>query len=281
MKLPNESYLPSSFSHGDVPLITFQLSTSLTNQHDDSSISTAFLKSIGCRMCDVSQMVKTGDRRRSHLPAHGASMKEMILSLVAERSNMSENDLRALREQKIPPRFDEGERLFLLPLIFIVPFVGRTLRSSQANQELYAPHELHFPAVAEQLQWPSLLIIDWIDIERYSPEYVFLKELGVRQAPELTALLDRIVAQYHSTHEFHICRELRFFAEHFQMEYSSAADLKKCQRRFLPSTWPFGDDGQVVLMSPNQTFTGFCCAVHSIMSFSPFYIQNTVHCARC
>lgn len=136
--------------------------------------------------------------------------------------------------------------------------IGRTSQSSRPNEDFYAPHQLHFPSVAQQLHWPSLLIIDWMDIARYSPEYIFLKEIGVREVPELTLLLDRITEKYQSTKEFYVCHELKFFSEHFQSDYSTLKDLKKCQRPFLPSLWPFSHGQQFELLSPQQTFTGSC-----------------------
>lgn len=102
MKFPNESYIPSSFSNDDVPLITFQFSTSAKDKEHDPSIFTTFLKRIGCRMCDVRLMLNARNHRQagqSEAPST-ANMKEMIRSLLAERSELSENDLKALREEK-------------------------------------------------------------------------------------------------------------------------------------------------------------------------------------
>ena len=117
-----------------------------------------------------------------------------------------------------------------------------------------AAHELHFPSVALELQWPSLLIIDWFDIDPHSAEYAFLKEIGVREVPDLSELLDRLVEQHRPGTEYQLPIELCFFAEHFQSDYSTLAHLSECQRDFLPSTWP--GQSQVVLFSPANTFTG-------------------------
>lgn len=101
------------------------------------------------------------------------------------------------------------------------------------------------------------MIIDWIDIDRYSAEYAFLKEIGVRQVPELTILLERIIRHYQSIDAFYVSQELKFFAENFQTEYNNLTDLKKCERAFLPSIWPSKNNSGFFLMPPSETFTGF------------------------
>ncbi|CAF4013844.1 unnamed protein product [Rotaria sordida] len=63
--------------------------------------------------------------------------------------------------------------------------IGTTLESTKKTVQKYVPQKLHFPFVAAQLNWSDLLIIDWQDIDPHSSAYAFLKELGVREVPEL------------------------------------------------------------------------------------------------
>ncbi|CAF5093161.1 unnamed protein product, partial [Rotaria socialis] len=67
---------------------------------------------------------------------------------------------------------------------------------NKENTRKYAPQDLHFPSVAIQLQWTTLPIIDWHDIDARSSEYAFLKEIGVREVPDLQKLIDRIIEEH-------------------------------------------------------------------------------------
>lgn len=102
MKFPKESYLPSTFVDENAPLIIFRLFTSSTDSHDDQSISTTFLKRIGCRMFNLRRLCKFGADHRALRTKSSVNpgMKEIVHSLLTERSNLSLNDLNALREER-------------------------------------------------------------------------------------------------------------------------------------------------------------------------------------
>lgn len=147
--------------------------------------------------------------------------------------------------------------------------LGTTIVSKKTVRAYYAPHELHFPFVATELNWSSLPILDWPDIKSRSPEYAFLKEIGVREVPDISKLLDRIVQKHNNQdnkkrNNYKIPSELRYFAQRFQENYSNKLSISQLDRPFLPSIWPekmAKPDSQkinsdVVLLSPSKTFTG-------------------------
>ncbi|CAF1691736.1 unnamed protein product, partial [Adineta ricciae] len=125
------------------------------------------------------------------------------------------------------------------------------------------PRDLYFPSVAIQLEWPTLPIIDWLNIHPSSPEYAFLKEIGVREVPTLHKLVERIIEEHNtgkqksSTGEkYKISLGLIFFAEKFERHYHSEWRTSTVRGyNFLPSNVPgktSADD--VILLPPNEVF---------------------------
>ncbi|CAF4077045.1 unnamed protein product, partial [Rotaria sordida] len=127
---------------------------------------------------------------------------------------------------------------------------------NKENTRKYAPQDLHFPFVAIQLQWSTLPIIDWHDIDLHSREYVFLKEIGVREVPDLRKLIDRIIEEHNDqkkelNNEYKLPIALKFLAENFQQHYSKLWKTTKIKRPFLPSILP---SKTIILSSSEQVF---------------------------
>jgi hypothetical protein len=108
------------------------------------------------------------------------------------------------------------------------------------------------------MQWPTLPILDWLDIDIHSRAYAFLKEIGVREVPILSQLIDRIIDEHNeymkrnqATYTLPI--SLRFLAEHFQQHYSKLWKTAKIQRPFLPS---YSSTKALVLTLPENVFQG-------------------------
>ncbi|CAF1384942.1 unnamed protein product, partial [Rotaria sordida] len=102
-------------------------------------------------------------------------------------------------------------------------------------------------------------IIDWHDIDLHSREYVFLKEIGVREVPDLRKLIDRIIEEHNEqkkelNNEYKLPIALKFLAENFQQHYSKLWKTTKIKRPFLPSILP---SKTIILSSPEQVFKGF------------------------
>ncbi|CAF3572956.1 unnamed protein product [Rotaria sp. Silwood1] len=230
MKIPNESYIPSSILSSDLPIITLNVPQNLTDDDDDdrqsiienmeNSVSAEFLKRLGCRTLNVQSFVHAPSLLTNSIISNSHAMKTLIQHLMEERDNMSEGDLHGLKQ---------NERLR-----------GTTLISSKESTRKYAPQNLHFPSVAIQLQWSTLPIIDWHDIDPHSSEYAFLKEIGVREVPDLQKLIDRIIEEHNeqkkeSNKEYKLPIALKFLAENFQQHYSKLWKAAKIKRPFLPS----------------------------------------------
>lgn len=90
MKLPSESYLPSSLSTENQPMVNFQLSQTSIDVIDDDSIPVAFLKRIGCRIFDVTLRLSNS--------SGGENMRLLIQSLIEERANLADADFQSLQE---------------------------------------------------------------------------------------------------------------------------------------------------------------------------------------
>ncbi|CAF3568101.1 unnamed protein product, partial [Rotaria sp. Silwood2] len=134
-----------------------------------------------------------------------------------------------------------------------------TLISSKESTRKYAPQNLHFPSVAIQLQWSTLPIIDWHDIDPRSSEYAFLKEIGVREVPDLQKLIDRIIEEHNeqkkkSNNEYKLPIALGFLAENFQQYYSQLWKAARIKRPFLPS---MSLSKTIILSLPEALFKGF------------------------
>ncbi|CAF2075938.1 unnamed protein product, partial [Rotaria magnacalcarata] len=244
MKLPKESYLPSHILRSDRPAITLNLLVEKTtdsqqprNDSNENLVSVYFLKQIGCRMLDIQSIIEN-DSRKNH-----ESMQMLIENLARERNSMSDADFNALKNTKF--------------------LQGTTLKPNRKNKQKYVPHDLHFPFVAEQLRWSQLIILDWHGIDSYSPEYAFLKELGVREAPDLQILLKRIVQEHDNYQRLNKQRKetyklpiaLKFFAKNFQKHYSTFWKTSNIQQPFLPSRFHTKtNDTDIILSAPDKVY---------------------------
>lgn len=150
-------------------------------------------------------------------------------------------------------------------------FVNPTILGKSNDQEKqYRPRELHFPSVGDELDWPALPILDWADLEASAPEYTFLKELGVREVPELNSLLTYIIKTHPTSsvpvRKYHVSDGLTYLATHFHQHYFKFWNAESNKRAFLPcydSTKMFErdyDDANlpVLLASPDSVFAGLC-----------------------
>ncbi|CAF4118498.1 unnamed protein product, partial [Adineta steineri] len=169
MKIPNQSYILSTIPLlPEVPKITINLANDDQNskkinktyqQSTDASsdfVSKEFLKQIGCCTFHL----------QSFIAARHASSDErierLIQELIEERSNMTDIEFEALKQTE-------------------------WLRGT--TNIYYIPRQLCFPSVVIELNWPTLLVIDWPDIKSTSQQYLFLKQLGVREVPDLSLLI--------------------------------------------------------------------------------------------
>ncbi|CAM4809029.1 unnamed protein product [Rotaria magnacalcarata] len=246
MKIPHESYVPSSILSPDLPVITLNVPQTLNDDDDDDNdaqsttenmenpVSAEFLKRLGCRTLNVQSFVHARSSLTNSSNSH--SMKTLIQHLMEERENMSEGDFNALKQSEC--------------------LKGTALLPTKENTRKYAPQDLHFPSVAIQLQWTTLPIIDWHDIDARSSEYAFLKEIGVREVPDLQKLIDRIIEEHNeqkkkSNDEYRLPKALRFLAENFQQHYSKLWKTAKIKRPFLPS---YSSSKTVELSLPDEVF---------------------------
>ncbi|CAF1527188.1 unnamed protein product [Adineta steineri] len=226
MKIPNQSYIPSTIPLlPEVPKITINLTNDNQNskkinktyqQSTDASsdfVSKEFLKQIGCCTFHL----------QSFIAARHASSDErierLIQELIEERSNMTDIEFEALKQTE-------------------------WLRGT--TNIYYIPRQLCFPSVAIELNWPTLLVIDWPDIKSTSQQYLFLKQLGVREVPDLQLLIDRISQEHNAKssnekknqHKYQLPKALSYFIKYFQQHYSSLWTTAHINQLFLPSRSP-------------------------------------------
>lgn len=107
MKLPSESYLPSTLIGDNLPLVTFELSNTNADVNsggiiEDDHISVSFLKRIGCRIFDMESLVKVqlGTTSMTSKTFSNDTMQALIFQLIEERPNMHETDFKALKDSK-------------------------------------------------------------------------------------------------------------------------------------------------------------------------------------
>lgn len=123
------------------------------------------------------------------------------------------------------------------------------------------PSDLHFPSVATCLQWNQLEIIDWLDINPYSKEYFLLKELGVKEVPDLQKLISQIEYEHNhqskSKENYKIPNALVFFAQNYQQYYSNIWKSANIKIPFLPAcTADLNSSTEVILTTPDSVFNG-------------------------
>ncbi|CAF4805200.1 unnamed protein product, partial [Rotaria sp. Silwood2] len=58
--------------------------------------------------------------------------------------------------------------------LFLISYLYVSKTADQTGK--YFPQDLHFPSVAKELIWLALPILDRLDSESYSQEYLFLKK---------------------------------------------------------------------------------------------------------
>lgn len=102
MKLPNESYIPSSLITSDVPLIKLPLPKNEDEADEDLHVSEEFLRRIGCRTVNVQSFVQS---RALVMNESGQreTMKLFIEQLMEEKESMSEGDFNALKRSECLP----------------------------------------------------------------------------------------------------------------------------------------------------------------------------------
>jgi len=240
MKIPNESFIRSSNLSSDLAIIKLYIPQIELNNKEESTeypISIEFLKSIGCRTIYI-PITNNSNEQLNISSEHFQTNQNLIEDLLKQRKNLSENDLKALKHNQC---------------IF-----GTTLESDNSKKQKYKPCELHFPSVGKRLEWNSLLILDWTDIEFNSREYLFLKELGVKEVPDLKLLILRINHEYENQskliNQFKLPKSLSFFAEHFQEHYSKLWKHFNNDIPFLPSLLPDSESKEVILTKPQSVF---------------------------
>ncbi|CAF1298463.1 unnamed protein product [Adineta steineri] len=252
MKVPRESFVLSPLVSPQLPCIVLNIPQSITNNNDtedkqisenfENPVSIDFLKKIGCRMFNFNSFDDD-----SSVSSSSETMKTLIKKFIKERNNMSQADFNELKEKP--------------------SLKGTTLVPRKETTRKYIPRELHFPSVAIRLQWSTLPIIDWLDINPNSSEYAFLKEIGVQEVPNLEKLITQIIQEHNvekrkqnSNGKYQIPLALHFFAEKFQQYYFSSWKMEtigKC--RFLPSYLPGKTideniNGDVILSAPDEVF---------------------------
>ncbi|CAF1261991.1 unnamed protein product [Rotaria magnacalcarata] len=120
---------------------------------------------------------------------------------------------------------------------------GTTLARTEETKRKYIPTELHFPSAAIVLQWTTLPIIDWLDIDSRSLEYTLLKEIGVQEVPNLQNLIERIIQEHrdeiqkqNTNGEYKIPLTLNFLVEKFSGYYYNSWKTGSFEQyQFLPS----------------------------------------------
>jgi len=146
--------------------------------------------------------------------------------------------------------------------------LGRSLDTTADRAGRYSPRDLHFPTLENELDWPTLIILDWPNIDPHSPEYLFLKELGVREVPELYKLINRIVEEHQQSSmivkDYELPTALSFLASNFHKHYIKLWNVEQSQEAFLPcyystkmmDTNANANESKVFLSAPNNVFTG-------------------------
>jgi len=121
--------------------------------------------------------------------------------------------------------------------------------------------------------------LDWPDIEPFSQEYLFLKELGVREIPKLDKLIDRIVEEHQQSSmivkEYELPIALSFLASNFHKHYIKLWNMGKNQQAFLPCYYSTkmldqndnSNESKVFLDAPNNVYTGLVFSLFEISFF--------------
>ncbi|CAF4356500.1 unnamed protein product, partial [Adineta steineri] len=188
------------------------------------------------------------------------TLQNFIQDLLKQRKTMSDTDLNSLKNNSC--------------------LIGTTLEYYGEIKRKYKGNELHFPSVAKELQWKELLIIDWIDINPISEEYFFLKELGVKEAPDLQDLLFRIAQEHYRgsriKSDYKLPHSLIYFAENFRKYYLKVWQNNQIRTSFLPSSPPeINQSSEIILTTPQSVFKESNPLCPSLL---PDVIQCFSHC---
>ena len=239
-QFPKESYFKSANMNEDIPIIELHIPDLSNENKDDYPVSIEFLKSIGCRSIDLSnQTIETNQL--------------FIENLLERRKTLSQNDLNALKTT---------ECLF-----------GKAFRSTNNQIQKYKPNQLHFPSVGQNLDWDELIVLDWEQIDPKSTEFLFLKQLGVKQVPNLNDLIHRIQYEYEmnskAIENYQLSKSFLFFVQNFREFYSKTWTNSSIEIPFLPSVSPQSD--QVILSLPQFVFK----------EKNPFFLSLLPEVVRC
>lgn len=272
MKVPNESYIRSENLSDDLPIVKLYLPQILITKEEklcesstDYPVSIEFLKVIGCRTIHIPSLASNHSVQVNSDTGNSQTIQSFIQELLQKRKSLSDADLHALKNSEcivgkvclsLFHRVKSNRSCFSLNS-------GTTLSMSDgAVTQRFIPRNLHFPAVASRLDWKTLPIIDWPDIDPRSREYAFLKELGVQDVPDLKKLIDRIIEEHQQQSkkkdEYKLPLALTFLAEHFQQHYYKTWKDLRIKSPFLPSVIPISKTpNEVALLAPTHVFKGY------------------------
>ncbi|CAF2843449.1 unnamed protein product [Rotaria sp. Silwood2] len=244
MQIPSKSFIPSELLSSELPIVQLNIiADQQSSENVENPVSTYFLKQIGCRTVNIDAV-----GRDQAVSNNSGILQTFIQDLVKQRNNLSEADFKELKTK--------------------ASLIGTTLAGTEKTKRKYIPRELHFPSVAIVLEWTTLPSIDWPDIDPRSPEYSFLKEIGVQEVPNLEKLLERIIQEHHeeiqkqnTNGKYNIPRAFRFFVENFSEHYNKSWKTGSLgQYKFLPSHPPEKTSNEinandVILLATNEIFT--------------------------
>ena len=250
LKYPRDSFIRSSNLNPNLAIVQLYIlnhhslleNDKLVSDIFDYPVSLEFLKMIGCRAIHLPTVVHSMMKDSiTNLSPQSKTFQTFILDLLQQRKQMSENDLNALKQNEC--------------------IVASTLESSIDLRKNYKPTDVHFPSVAQRLDWKELIILDWFDIDSHSSEYAFLKEIGVREVPDLHKLISRIVEEHQqqnkTVYDYQIPKSLKFFIEMFQQHYSKIWKSEQIKIPFLPSiSFETGEPSDVQLRTIETVFKG-------------------------
>ena len=115
-------------------------------------------------------------------------------------------------------------------------------------------------------------IVDYLDIQLDSSAYNFLKDVGVREIPDLELLIDRIVEEHRektseerNEDKYQVPKAFCFLIKHFVQHYRNSWNEKFKHAPIIPSCYPtklVNDQSRtdktnnVILSQTNEVFLG-------------------------
>ena len=122
-----------------------------------------------------------------------------------------------------------------------------------------------------------MYIVDYPDIELDSPEYKFLKDVGVREVPDLEVIINCIVIEHNQKiseeNEYELPAAFCFLIKYFILHYRKSWNDKFKQTRLIPSYYKtniINDNNRnhkangFTLSEPNQVFIGLFFFVNTV-----------------